>query len=127
MKRAILPLLVITAVCLLAAGCMSQTAGTAGDQVSGTPAVQTSTGMLQGPLNVSIGNYKGKLPVFLDDSRMGEVSAGKPLNMTVKEGHHTLKVCDGSVCEQVDVEVKSGIQHSIDFGERLVSDVPGES
>jgi NADH:ubiquinone oxidoreductase subunit E len=85
---------------------------------------QSSTEMLQGPLNVSIGNYKGKLPVFIDNTRVGEVSAGKPLNITVNEGPHTIKVCDGSVCEQVDINIKSAIKQSIDFGERLMNDVP---
>ena len=86
--------------------------------------VPSPTGGLQGPLNVSIGNYSGKLPVFIDNSGVGEVSAGKPLNLTVNEGHHMLKVCDGSVCEQVDVEIKSAIKHSIDFGERFLRSVP---
>jgi hypothetical protein len=72
-----------------------------------------------GPLIVSIGNYSGILPVFVDNNSVGEVSKGKPLNISVNEGYHTVRVCDGKNCEQVDVESKTAIKIFIDFGERL--------
>jgi hypothetical protein len=123
-KKITLSLLVIIGVCLLAAGCVSQTPGPSGNQTRVAIPVQSPAGGLQGPLNVSIGNYTAKLPVFIDNAGVGEVSAGKPLNLSVNEGLHTLKVCDGNVCEQVDVEIKSAVKHAVDFGDRFLRDVP---
>jgi hypothetical protein len=123
MKKIILLSLVIITACIVVAGCITKTASTS-ETSNGTPAttaipVQLSTEPIKGPLNVSIGNYNGKLPVFIDNTSVGEVSPGKPLNISVNEGHHMVKVCDGNVCEQIDVGIKPAIKISIDFGERL--------
>ena len=129
MKKIILLVLVIFIGCILVAGCIAQKSASkvgtnAGTQATATIPVQSSKDLLKESLNVSIGNYNATLPVFIDNTSVGEVSMGKPLNISVNEGHHTLKVCDGSICEQVDVEIKSAIKISIDFGERLIRDIP---
>ena len=49
---------------------------------------------------------------------------GKPLNVTVSEGNHTVRVCAGTVCEDEGVEIQSAHPASVDFGERLARDVP---
>jgi hypothetical protein len=80
--------------------------------------------VLQEHMEVSIGNYRAELPVFVDNITVGTVSPGTPLDISVDEGHHVVKVCDGSACVQADVQVTSGIKTVIDFGERLAQDVP---
>jgi hypothetical protein len=77
-----------------------------------------------GQLNVSIGTYNAKLPVYIDNMSAGQVSAGKILNLKVGEGSHSVKVCSGPVCELVGTEIKSGIKTTIDFEERLKRDAP---
>jgi len=73
----------------------------------------------QGSLSVSLGDYNAILPVFVDDKNMGNVSMGKPLNLTVASGRHTVKVCSGTLCEQQDIEITAGKQTSVDFAEQL--------
>lgn len=78
----------------------------------------------QGPLSVSIGGYNAdNLPVLIDNITVGEVSQGKPLNLMVSEGRHTVKVCVGIVCENESVEIKFAQPSFVDFGERLKKDV----
>lgn len=77
-----------------------------------------------GQLNVSIGTYNARLPVYVDDINAGIVSAGKMLNLRVVEGNHTVKVCSGSVCETVNVNINSAIKTTIDFEERLNKNLP---
>ncbi|MDD1699336.1 MAG: hypothetical protein LUQ04_00925 [Methanoregula sp.] len=88
----------------------------------------TGSGMsgsgIKGLLIVSIGEYNAKMPVLVDNANVGEVSKGTPLNISVKEGYHVVMVCSGDMCEQLGVEVKSGIKTTIDFGERLIKDAP---
>jgi hypothetical protein len=100
----------------------------------GTPAnvIQTAVPVLGnvpegipfGRLNVSIGDYNAKLPVYVDNMSAGQVSGGKMLNLRVSEGTHSVKVCSGTVCELVGVEIKSGVKATIDFEERLKTDAP---
>jgi hypothetical protein len=85
--------------------------------------VETSNESIKGPLSVSIADFNAKIPVLIDNTGLGEVSRGKPLNISVNEGYHIVKICVGDVCEQVGVEVKSGIKTTIDFGERLKKDI----
>ena len=75
--------------------------------------------VVSGPLRVSIGGYTAELPVFVDDAGVGNVSLGKPLNLMVSEGHHSVKVCVGILCENETVEIKFAQPVYIDFGERL--------
>ena len=84
--------------------------------------IDSSNG-IKGPLSVSLGDYNAKMPVLIDNTNLGEVSRGKPLNISVNEGYHVVKICLGDVCEQVGVEVKSAIKTTIDFGERLKTDI----
>ena len=88
------------------------------------PGTSVSASGIKGPLIVSIGNYDAKLPVLVDTTTVGEVAKGKPLNISVNEGYHTIRVCSGVVCEQVGVEVRSAIKTTIDFGERLRMALP---
>ena len=105
---------------ILAAGCVAQkTAILEGTQTTVTIPGQSST-----PLNVSIGNYNAILPVYIDNTSVGKVSPDKPLNIQVNEGHHVVKVCDGNICDQVDIEIKSAIKTSLDFGEWLSENIP---
>ena len=103
---------------------------------STTPLIVTKTGIVtptlpvsakdgvKGRLIVAIGDYNAKLPVFVDDTGVGDVSPGKPLNITVNEGRRTVRICSGTWCEQVVVEIKSAIKTSIDFEERLKNYAP---
>ena len=72
-----------------------------------------------GPLHVSIGGYNAELPVFVDNVSVGTVSLGKPLDLMVSEGNHTVKVCVGILCVQEDVVIKFAQPVYSDFGERL--------
>jgi len=75
--------------------------------------------VVTGPLSVSIGGYNAELPVFVDDASVGNVSLGKPLNLMLSEGRHTVKVCVGILCENETVEIKFAHPVYSDFGERL--------
>jgi len=75
--------------------------------------------VIRGALQVSIGGYNAELPVFVDNARVGNVSLSKPLSLTVSEGHHTVKVCVGILCENETVEIKFAQPVYVDFGERL--------
>jgi len=72
-----------------------------------------------GPLRVSIGGYKAELPVFVDNTSVGNVSMTEPLNMMVREGNHSVMVCVGILCVNDTVEIKFAHPVYIDFGERL--------
>ena len=72
-----------------------------------------------GSLTVSIGGYDAKLPVFIDNTSIGNVSLGNPLTMKVGEGSHTVTVCVGIICENETAEIKFGHPVYIDFGDRL--------
>jgi len=78
-----------------------------------------SSGSGSGELTVTIGQYNAILTVLTDDKRSGNVSKGNPLNLKLSEGSHTIKVCAGTVCESIDVNIKSAIKTTIDFEERL--------
>jgi len=93
---------------------------------AGTPAPSTPV-PAQGArehLEVSIGKYQAELPVFIDNRTAGTVSPGRPLDISVDEGQHVVKVCDGSACVQAAVQITSGIKTVIDFGDRLARDIP---
>ena len=91
---------------------------------TGTTPVPSPTKAGREHLEVSIGKYQAELPVFIDNQTAGRVSPGKPLDISVDEGHHVVKICDGSACVQADVQITSGIKTVIDFGERLAKDIP---
>jgi NADH:ubiquinone oxidoreductase subunit E len=81
-------------------------------------------GVPVGKLNVSIGTYNAKLPVYIDNMSAGQVSPGKQLSLKIGEGIHSVKVCTGAVCEMVGVEIKYGVKATIDFEQRLDNDDP---
>jgi hypothetical protein len=84
----------------------------------------TTQSGIRGLLNVFIGDYTARLPVFIDNMSAGNVSQDTPLSLRISEGRHTVKVCAGSVCKQVDFESKFGIKTTVDFGELLLKDIP---
>jgi len=75
--------------------------------------------VVTGPLSVSIGGYNAVLPVFVDDTGVGNVSLSSPLNLMLSEGRHKVTVCVGILCENETAEIKFGHPVYIDFGERL--------
>jgi len=75
--------------------------------------------IVTGPLSISIGGYNAELPVLIDNVTAGNVSQGKPLNLMVSEGNHTVKVCVGILCVNETVGVQFAKPLSIDFGDRL--------
>jgi len=82
---------------------------------------ETSTELKKGQLSVSIGDYPAELPVpvFIDTVSAGNVSRGKPLNLTVGAGRHAVRICVIGSCIQEDVLVISSNPTTLDFGERL--------
>jgi hypothetical protein len=75
-----------------------------------------------GSIRVSIGGYNAELPVSVDNSTVGNVSNGKPLDLMVSDGNHTVGVCVGKICEQENVQVRFAKQTVVDFSERLKTD-----
>lgn len=104
------------------------TAGCVQSRLPQTTQNQSNSGvmvrLLNGTLNVSTGSYDANMTLYIDDTRMGEITPGKPLSMSIKEGRHTVKVCLSNSCEQIDVEIKYAIKITVDFGERLIKNIP---
>jgi hypothetical protein len=86
---------------------------------------ETSKEIRKGQLTVSIGDYPAEkpVPVLIDTASAGEVSRGKPLNLTVTVGRHTVMICVIGACIQEDVLITSSDPTTIDFGERLKKEV----
>jgi predicted proteasome-type protease len=134
MKKIILLICIIG--CIIVAGCVTDTSNnttltsTVSPTLSVPPANIATTlpvsagGGVKGRLIVAIGEYNATLPVTVDNTGVGNVSLGKPLNITVNEGLRTVRVCSGNRCEQVQVEIKSAIKTTIDFEERLKNNAP---
>lgn len=104
------------------------TAGCVQSRLPQTTQNQSNSGvmvrLLNGTLNVSTGSYDANMTLYIDDTRMGEITPGKPLSISIKEGRHTVKVCLSNSCEQIDVEIKYAIKITVDFGERLIKNIP---
>jgi len=73
----------------------------------------------QGSLNVSIGYYNANIPVYIDNSRVGNVSPGKPLSQKVSAGSHSVKICIQDDCYTEDVNVTTQKHTLVDFESRL--------
>lgn len=131
--------ILLIAGCILATGCVlkptaNATAVPTPSPTASIPAVAVQTavpvlgnipaGIPYGRLNISIGGYNAKLPVYIDNMSAGQVAPGKELNLKIGEGSHSVKVCAGAVCEMVGIEIKSGVKATIDFEQRLVTDAP---
>jgi hypothetical protein len=104
------------------------TAGCVQSRLPQTTQNQSNSGvvvrLLNGTLNVSTGSYDANMTLYIDDTLMGEITPGKPLSISIKEGRHTVKVCLSNSCEQIDVEIKYAIKITVDFGERLIKNIP---
>jgi len=135
--------LFIVVACVVVAGCSipsirnvkveNASSITVTPSISGTtPAVvettvpggaETSQEVKKGQLSVSIGDYPTELPVFIDNVSAGNVLPGKPLNLTVDVGRHSVMTCGIGSCIQEDVLIISSDTTTIDFGERLKNEV----
>lgn len=80
-----------------------------------------ATPVLQGPLRVSISGYNAgmPLPVFIDNQTVGNVTREKPLDLSVSEGNHSVRVCVGVICPTEHVDIVFAKRSFIDFGDRL--------
>jgi hypothetical protein len=83
-----------------------------------------SNGSPSGKLNISIGNYSGNLPVFVDEIFAGSALPGKPVSIAMNEGVHSVKVCAGTICEMTNVHIRYAIGTIVDFEEILKKDAP---
>ena len=75
--------------------------------------------IVRGQLSVSSGGYDAELPVFVDNTSVGNVSLGKSLNLMLSEGRHNVKICVGLLCVNETVETKFAQPVYVDFGQRL--------
>jgi hypothetical protein len=140
MKSIVLLTILLTVGCVLASGCVAQTKKDVNVSVSPTTTftpflnattVPTTTNgpinatnvtnstKLKGPLRVSVSNFNANLSVFIDNQTVGFVTAAKPLDLSIEEGNHSVKVCLGATCEQDYVVISFAKKSFIDFGDRL--------
>jgi hypothetical protein len=139
MKSIVLLAILVTIGCILASGCVAQTKKDPNVSVSPTntftpfinattvPTINettnatnvTNSSKLKGPLRVSVSNFNANLSVFIDNQSVGFVTAAKPLDLSVNEGNHSVKVCLGAICEQDYVVIVFAKKSFIDFGDRL--------
>ena len=127
--------------CVLVAGCTTPTIKQTKAANSSTPAVTPSphattpdvtltpvttvnaTEIKKGQVIVSIGNYIGVLPVFLDNKIAGNISTNKPLNLTANVGRHSVRICVRDLCNNQDVMVLSSSSATVDFGDWLTKEI----
>jgi hypothetical protein len=85
-----------------------------------TPPLQNGLpGAGTGQILISIGQYNARLPVFIDDKAVGNVSNGTPLKRSLGEGTHDIRICTETLCESTKVDVKAALDITVDFDERL--------
>jgi hypothetical protein len=77
-----------------------------------------------GDITISIGRYNARLPVFIDNILYGNVTKERPLNLKLREGNHSVKLCSGTICETIDVQIESSLKTTIDFEGSLSRDIP---
>jgi hypothetical protein len=143
MKSIVLLTILVTVGCILAAGCVAQPKKDLNVSVTptntftpfvnattvpgsnGTFNTSNSTNVtkLKGPLRVSISNFNANLSVILDNQTAGFVTAAKPLDLTIDEGEHVVKVCVGTICEQEHVNIVFAKKSFVDFGDRFKKSV----
>ena len=144
--KIIMPLtLLIVVACVVVAGCSIPTIRNAKVENSSSPTItpsisattpadmqttvpygtETSGEIKKGQLDVSIGDYPAEqpVPVFIDTVSAGNVLPGKPLNLTVTAGRHTVMICAIGSCVQEDVLIISSNPTTIDFGDRLKNEI----
>lgn len=92
-----------------------------------TPAVVpgNSTGIREGLLNISVGNYHVESPVavFIDNVSAGNVSANASLNLSVNVGRHTVRACLIGACIHEDIIVLSSGPSTLDLGDRIKNEI----
>jgi hypothetical protein len=143
MKNIVLLTILLIVGCVLASGCVAQTKKDGNTSVSPTntftPFVNATTvpgsngtinatnmtnvTKLKGPLRVSISNFNANLSVILDNQTIGFVTAANPLDLSIDEGNHSVKVCVGAICEQDYVNIVFAKKSFVDFGDRLKKSV----
>ena len=143
MKNIVLLTILLIVGCVLASGCVAQTKKDGNTSVSPTntftPFVNATTvpgsngtinatnmtnvTKLKGPLRVSISNFNANLSVILDNQTVGFVTVANPLDLSIDEGNHSVKVCVGMICEQEYVNILFAKKSFVDFGERLKKSV----
>ena len=140
MKMIVFLTLLITVVCILAAGCIGQTNkdtvpekcvcpvcpvlnATSTNTTFPEPNMTANITKLKGPLRISISGFNAVLDVTLDNQTVGNVTMEKPLDLMVDEGNHIVQVCVGSICENEGVNIVFAKRSLIDFGERLRKNV----
>jgi len=139
-KYTVLTFFIIIA-CVLVAGCTTPTIKEIKPVTSPSPTVtpsllattpdvtvtpvqmSNSTEIKKGQVNVSIGNYVGELPVFIDNKTAGNVTLNKPLNTTVNVGRHAVRICVRDLCKTEEIVVLSSGPATVDFGEWLTKEI----
>jgi hypothetical protein len=135
--------LLIAVGCIFATGCVAQPKKDPGNTTVSptntfTPFVNTTTvpsanttfnatnatnvtSKLKGPLRVSVGSYStdDPLPVSIDNTSVGVVKAGFPLDLMVPEGNHSVKVCVGVICPEKFTTVVFAKSTFLDFEDLL--------
>ena len=139
MKSIVLLTILLTIGCVLASGCIAQTKKDGNVSVSPTttftPFINATTvpgtngtinatnatnvTKLKGPLRVSVSNFNANLSVSIDNQTLGFVTAAKPLDLSLDEGNHSVKVCLGAICEQEYAVISFAKKSFIDFGDRF--------
>lgn len=127
--------------CVLVAGCITptikdtKTTNTSAKAV--TPSLRTTTPdvtltplqtaniteIKKGQVNVSIGDYIGVLPVFIDNKTAGNISRNMPLNLTMNVGRHSVRICVVDRCNNEDVMILSSSPTTVDFGDWLEKEI----
>jgi hypothetical protein len=77
----------------------------------------------KGLLNISIGEYIGVLPVFIDNKSAGNISRNVPLNLTLNAGQHSVRICVVDVCNNEDVMILPSSPTTVDFGDWLKKEI----
>jgi len=140
MKSIVLIPLIIVIGCILTSGCVGQIKNNAVNLPNVTPTntftpflnltnttpitnITVTPPGLNGSLRVSIGGWDADLPVSIDNKSVGIASKGKPLDLMVEEGNHTVKVCAATMCEEQNVTIQFARQRLVDFEAQLIKDV----
>jgi hypothetical protein len=134
MKMIELLAIVIALVSILAAGCVNQNPPekcvcpvcpslNATNATSPDINVTVTVAKLKGPLRIALTGYDATLPVTVDNVSAGTVTNGRPLDLMVDEGNHTIKICVGLTCIQEYADVVFAKRTTIDFGESIKKSV----
>jgi hypothetical protein len=125
MKKIVFRTLVIVVVCILAAGCTTQSPPHKDESgnVTFIPFSVPPPNVTKGPLKISNGGWTGEYPVSVDNISVGVVSAKNPIALMIEEGSHVVEVCCGKICERENVTVSFGKRQTVDLSEQLKKDL----